>query len=194
MAYTRQDLQFRVWQEKDSYGARSAFFEIVLNDATDGHCFSCKGNEFQHAGTMLFIERLSERVTKKLFLAPRVLWPWSTFSKKEDISLGSRFLCSLKENTLMLCSNNSSILRMLLLKNKGSAWEIRWALLIMRTKYWATRSSVRLFACTAHSFACYALLDSLARFSALTRSRARGRVWYLTSHNQAVLNHSGVAQ
>ena len=71
--YTRQDWQFRVLQQKDSYGARSAFFEFALNDATDGHCLSCKGNEFQHAGTMLFIERLSEKVTKRLFLVPRVL-------------------------------------------------------------------------------------------------------------------------
>ena len=71
--YTRQDWQFRVLQQKDSYWARSAFFEFVLNDATDGHCLSCKGNEFQHAGAKLFIERLSEKVTKRLFLAPRVL-------------------------------------------------------------------------------------------------------------------------
>ena len=71
--YSRQDGQFRVLQQKDSYGARSAFFEFALNDATDGHCLSCKGNGFQHAGTMLFIERLSEKVTKRLFLAPRVL-------------------------------------------------------------------------------------------------------------------------
>ena len=70
---TRQDWQFRVLQRKDSYGARSAFFELIFNDATDGHCLSCKGNEFQHAGTKLFIERLSEKVTKRLFLAPRVL-------------------------------------------------------------------------------------------------------------------------
>ena len=122
---TRQDWQFLVRQQKDSYWARSEFLEFVLNDATDGHCFSCKGSEFQHAGTMLFIERLSERVTKRFLLAPRVLWLCSILSKKEDISWGSRFLCSLKENVLMLCSNRSSIFRMLLLKNKGSACEIR---------------------------------------------------------------------
>ena len=39
-----------------------------------------------------------------------------------------------------------------------------------RQQYWATRSSVRLFARTAHSFACSALLASLARSTALTRS------------------------
>ena len=52
-----------------------------------------------------------------------------------------------------------------------------------RLKYWATRSSVRLFACTAHSFACTAhsfacsgLLASLAPSAALTRSHARSLV------------------
>ena len=38
-----------------------------------------------------------------------------------------------------------------------------------RRKYWATRSSVRSFARTAHSFACSALLALLARSAALTR-------------------------
>ena len=38
----------------------------------------------------------------------------------------------------------------------------------LRRKYWATRSSFRLFACTAHSFACSALFASLARSAALT--------------------------
>ena len=42
-----------------------------------------------------------------------------------------------------------------------------------RSKYWATRSSVCLFAHTAHSFACSELLASLARFAALTRLLAR---------------------
>ena len=39
-------------------------------------------------------------------------------------------------------------------------------------KYWATRSSVRLFARTAHSFACSGLLTSLAPSTALTHSLA----------------------
>ena len=39
-----------------------------------------------------------------------------------------------------------------------------------RRMYWATRSSIRSFACTAHSFACYTLLALLARSAALTRS------------------------
>merc|ERR1719259_67793 len=39
-----------------------------------------------------------------------------------------------------------------------------------RGKYWATRSSVRSFARTAHSFACSGLLASLAPSAALTRS------------------------
>ena len=42
-----------------------------------------------------------------------------------------------------------------------------------RVKYWAIRSSVRSFARTAHSFACSALLASLARSAALIRSLAR---------------------
>merc|ERR1712081_71167 len=41
-----------------------------------------------------------------------------------------------------------------------------------RRKYWATRSSLRSFACTAHSFACYGLLASLVPSAALTRSLA----------------------
>ena len=39
--------------------------------------------------------------------------------------------------------------------------------------YWATRSSVRSFVRTAHSFACSGLLASLAPSAALTRSLAR---------------------
>ena len=42
-----------------------------------------------------------------------------------------------------------------------------------RWKYWATRSSVYLFARTAHSFACSALLAKLTRSIAPTRSLAR---------------------
>ena len=41
-----------------------------------------------------------------------------------------------------------------------------------RCKYWATRSSFRSFARTAHSFACSGLLALLARSAALTRSLA----------------------
>ena len=41
-----------------------------------------------------------------------------------------------------------------------------------RCKYWATRSFVRSFARTAHSFACSGLLASLAPSAALTRSLA----------------------
>ena len=39
-----------------------------------------------------------------------------------------------------------------------------------RLKYWATRSSVRSFARTAHSFTCFGLLALLAPSAALTRS------------------------
>ena len=42
-----------------------------------------------------------------------------------------------------------------------------------RLEYWATRSSVRSFACTAHFFACSGLLASLAPSAALNRSLAR---------------------
>ena len=42
-----------------------------------------------------------------------------------------------------------------------------------RRRYWATRSSVRSFARTAHSFACSVLLASLARSAALSHLRAR---------------------
>ena len=48
-----------------------------------------------------------------------------------------------------------------------------------RLKYWATRSSVRLFARTAHSFACCGLLSSLAPSAALAHfahSLAHGKV------------------
>ena len=54
-----------------------------------------------------------------------------------------------------------------------------------RCKYWATRSSFRSFARTAHSFACSGLLALLARSAGLTRSLAhfahslaRGKVNY----------------
>ena len=42
-----------------------------------------------------------------------------------------------------------------------------------RLKHWATRSSVRSFVRTAHSFVCSRLLASLAPSAALTRSLAR---------------------
>ena len=42
-----------------------------------------------------------------------------------------------------------------------------------RLKYWVTRSSIRSFARTAHSFACSGLLALLAPSSALTGSLAR---------------------
>ena len=65
-------------------------------------------------------------------------------------------------------------------------------------EYWATRSSVRLFARTNHSFPCSRLLASLAPSAALTRSLARSlrslpRSWeseILMSQNDLVLSHS----
>ena len=67
-----------------------------------------------------------------------------------------------------------------------------------RHKYWATRSSVRLFACTVHFFACFRLLALLAPSAALTRSLACSlpslpRSWeseFLMSQNDLVLSHS----
>ena len=62
-----------------------------------------------------------------------------------------------------------------------------------RRKYWATRSSVRSFARTAHSFACFALLASLARSAvliiSLIHSRARGKVYDSMSQIALVLSH-----
>ena len=49
-----------------------------------------------------------------------------------------------------------------------------------RQKCSASRLSVRSFACTAHSFACYALPTSLARSTELTCSLAR-----LLTHSRA---------
>jgi len=68
-------------------------------------------------------------------------------------------------------------------------------------KYWATHSSIRSFARTAHSFACSGLLASLAPSAALTRSLARSlrslpRSWeseFLMSQNDLVLSHSELA-
>ena len=70
-----------------------------------------------------------------------------------------------------------------------------------RCKYWTTRSSVRSFARTAHSFACSGLLASLAPSAALTRSLARSlcslpRSWeseFLMSQNDLILSHSALA-
>ena len=70
-----------------------------------------------------------------------------------------------------------------------------------RLQYWATRSSVRSFARTAHSFACSGLLASLAPSAALTRSLARSLrslpcSWgseFLMSQNDLVLSHSAAA-
>ena len=47
-----------------------------------------------------------------------------------------------------------------------------------RLEYWATRSSVRSFPRTAHSFACSGLLALLAPSAARTRSLAQGTVNY----------------
>ena len=71
-----------------------------------------------------------------------------------------------------------------------------------RLKYWATRSSVRSFARTAHLFACSRLLALLAPSAALTRSLARSlcslpRSWeseFLMSQNDLILSHSGMVK
>ena len=67
-----------------------------------------------------------------------------------------------------------------------------------RRKYWATRSSIRSFTCTAHSFACPELLALLAPYAGLTHLLARylrslPRSWeseLLMSQNDLVLSHS----
>ena len=67
-----------------------------------------------------------------------------------------------------------------------------------RQKCWATRSSVRSFARSAHSFACCRLLASLAPSTALTRTLALSlcslpRSWeseFSMSQNDLVLSHS----
>merc|ERR1712002_165326 len=58
---------------------------------------------------------------------------------------------------------------------QGHGINAQWVQMIRnrRVEYWAIRSSVRSFARTAHSFACSALLASLARSAALIRSLAR---------------------
>ena len=55
------------------YGANSEVFDIFLKAAIDVACFISEGKEFQHRGTIDFIERGSARSTKRLFLADRVL-------------------------------------------------------------------------------------------------------------------------
>ena len=64
-----------------------------------------------------------------------------------------------------------------------------------RLKYWATRSSVRSFARTAHSVACSGLLASLAPSAALTCSLARGtvKVWMaISSVFFSIFDHSAL--
>ena len=71
-----------------------------------------------------------------------------------------------------------------------------------RRKYWATRSSIHSFARTAHSFACFRLLASLAHSAALTRLLARSlcslpRSWeseLYMSQNDLVLSHSAMVR
>lgn len=46
-----------------------------------------------------------------------------------------------------------------------------------RSKYWAIHSSIRMFARTAHSFTCFALLASFACSAALTYLFARSLTW-----------------
>ena len=66
-----------------------------------------------------------------------------------------------------------------------------------RRKYLATRSSIRLYAHTADSFACSRLLALLTPSAALTRSLARSlrslpRLWdseFFMSQNDLVLSH-----
>ena len=53
-------------------------------------------------------------------------------------------------------------------------------------EYWAIRSSVHSFTCTAHSFACSALLALLARSTALIRSLARSLA-HSGAHGKEVL-------
>ena len=65
-----------------------------------------------------------------------------------------------------------------------------------RLKYWATRSSIRLFTRTTHLFACYILLASLARSVALipllacsfTHSRVCGKMNYRILPNKHFLS------
>ena len=55
------------------YGANSEVFDIFLKAAIDVACFISEGKEFQHRGTIDFMERGSARSTNRLFLADRVL-------------------------------------------------------------------------------------------------------------------------
>ena len=60
-----------------------------------------------------------------------------------------------------------------IVKNSLTPRTVVWKNQESRRKYWATRSSVRSFARTAHSLACSGLLASLAPSAALTHSLAR---------------------
>ena len=51
-----------------------------------------------------------------------------------------------------------------------------------RLQYWATRSSVRLFARTVHLFACSALVGLVTHFAALAHSLARSLRCHLNLH------------
>ena len=55
-----------------------------------------------------------------------------------------------------------------------------------RQKYWATRSSICLFACTTHSFACSALLALLTCSVALTCSLAHSLALGTVNNSMAI--------
>ena len=67
-------------------------------------------------------------------------------------------------------------------------------------KHWATRSSVRSFACTAHSFTCSRLLASLVPSAALSHLLARSlrspprslKSKFFMSQNDLILSYSAV--
>ena len=62
----------RTEQENSPYGARRSNLDRSLKEATLGDCFIARGREFQYLGAMLLIDLGSERLTKKLLLAPLV--------------------------------------------------------------------------------------------------------------------------
>ena len=115
----RQDIQLETWQSNAPYVWIREFLDLALSEDNEGECFNSKGREFQHFGAIVLIECLSERITKKLFFAFRVLWPWLTLVNIEEITCGSIFLESLKENILMACSYKSSIFSALSLWKMG---------------------------------------------------------------------------
>ena len=104
---------------------------MSLKEAIEGESFSFEGREFQCLGAMLLIDSALERATKKSLLAPLVWYLCVALSKRDVTPLGSRFLDSLKQNILNLCSNRSSILRMANLAKSGSVWEIGFLLAVM---------------------------------------------------------------